>query len=533
MSSDAEFQRLVQSYFDLRWSINPVEGSAAGLAEHDSRLGSYGKDDVRRYLAALKSLGGSVEAYSPSSLDDEIDHTALLGEIRIAIHEFERERPHVRNPNFWLAHFLEGLYVLLAVRDRPKEHLARAAASRLAAAPGFFATARRTLRRCPRVFVETAVQVGAACLVLIDQVAEQLAPIHEPEVVEAADAAKQALQVFVEDLPEAENGAFAIGEDAFNFRLHYQHAVLNTASELWRYGHALVEQVEAELATIGRRIDPTSPWPDLVDRLRGEHPAAAELVSAYAEAMRSAQHFVETQRLAPIPAGELEVVPTPLFLRPLIPFAAYQPPGPFSADRRGLFYVTPPTGRDADAVARVLRDHCIYEIPSTALHEGYPGHHLQLLAAQALERPVRRILGTPLTIEGWALYCEEMMGEEGFYTTPEQELFQRLALLWRAVRIVLDVGLHTRKMGFDEAVRLLIDRVHFDRSNAETEVRRYCAEPAYQLCYAVGRRELKSLRDDYRNAVGADFSLRRFHEAVFQYGSLPITLMRWGMQLDE
>ncbi len=533
MSSDAEFQRLVQSYFDLCWATNPVEGSLAGLAEHDPRLGSFGKDDVRRYLAALKSLASSVEAHAPSSLDDEIDRTALLGEIRVAIHEFERERPHVRNPDFWLSHFLHGLYVLLAVRDRPEEHRARAAVSRLAAAPGFFATARRTLRRCPRVFVETACRVEAAGQLLIDEVAKQLALVHEPEVADTVDAARRALKTFVGDLLAAENGDFAIGEDAFNFRLHYQHALLNTASELWRYGHALVKQVEAELATIGRRIDPTTPWPDLVDRLRGEHPAAEELVPAYAEAMRSARRFVEMRRLAPIPAGELDVVPTPSFLRPLIPFAAYQPPGPFSTDRRGWFYVTPPGRSDADAITRVLRDHCRHEIPSTALHEGYPGHHLHLLAAQALERPVRRILGTPLTIEGWALYCEEMMGEEGFYTTPEQELFQRLALLWRAVRIVLDVGLHTRNMGFEEAIGLLIERVHFDRSNAEAEVRRYCAEPAYQLCYAVGRRELKALREDYRSAVGADFSLRSFHEAVLRYGALPVTLMRWGMQLDE
>jgi uncharacterized protein (DUF885 family) len=106
-------------------------------------------------------------------------------------------------------------------------------------------------------------------------------------------------------------------------------------------------------------------------------------------------------------------------------------------------------------------------------------------------------------------------------------------LLWRALRIVLDVGLHTRGMIFDEAVDLLVNRVHFERKNAEAEVRRYCAYPAYQLCYAVGRRELRALREAYRRAQGASYTLRGFHEATLQYGGLPVSLMRWGMGLDE
>jgi uncharacterized protein (DUF885 family) len=126
-----------------------------------------------------------------------------------------------------------------------------------------------------------------------------------------------------------------------------------------------------------------------------------------------------------------------------------------------------------------------------------------------------------------------MMGEEGFYGSLEERLFQKLALLWRACRVVLDVGLHTRGMQFDEAVDLLVDRVQFARSNAEAEVRRYCAEPAYQLCYAAGRRELLHLRDAYRAACGTDYTVRGFHERVLQYGGLPVSLIRWGLELDE
>src|SRR5258705_8929495 len=122
-----------------------------------------------------------------------------------------------------------------------------------------------------------------------------------------------------------------------------------------------------------------------------------------------------------------------------------------------------------------------------------------------------------------------MMGEEGFYRGPEERFFQRVHLLWRALRIVLDVGLHTRGMTVEEAVQMLVDRVHFDRHNAEAEVRRYCAYPAYQLCYAVGRREFRKLRDAYRAAHSDGYSLRAFHDAVLKYGGLPVSLIRLGM----
>src|SRR5256886_2587895 len=234
--------------------------------------------------------------------------------------------------------------------------------------------------------------------------------------------------------------------------------------------------------------------------------------------------------LAPIPNAPLDVVPTPAFMRPLIPFAAYDSPGPYSTDRTGWFYVTlPDPALPASAQERILRDHCRHELAATALHEGYPGHHLQLVHAQQQRSETRKNVWTPVTVEGWALYCEDMMGEEGFYRSEEEQFFQRVHLLGRAVRVLLGVGLHPRGMTFAQAVDYLTTHVNVERANAEGEVRRYCAEPAYPLSYAVGRRELLTLRDDFRMARGAAYTLRGFHDAILRYGGLPVTLIRWGL----
>jgi uncharacterized protein (DUF885 family) len=197
----------------------------------------------------------------------------------------------------------------------------------------------------------------------------------------------------------------------------------------------------------------------------------------------------------------------------------------------GLFYVTVPSGAEPDA--RPSAGHCVHEIPSLVAHEAFPGHHLQMASAQALDSVVRRHLWTPVMVEGWALYAETVMQEEGYYATPEAQLFHLVNLLWRARRIVVDIGLHTRGLAPAEAVDQLLLSMPRERRSAEAEVRRYCAMPTYQLAYAVGRREILSLRDAYRARAGAAYSPRTLHTELLSYGGLPVALARWGMGLDE
>ena len=250
--------------------------------------------------------------------------------------------------------------------------------------------AAATLKECPGPFLETAIDVVQAGGLLVDKVASELRPVDDDSYDEVCGEAKSALSSFVDHLRtlEADEAThdFAIGEDAFNFRLQYEHGLRMVASEVWRYGHRLIEDTDCELRELADEISPGVQWPDLVDRLRRIHPPLDEVIKVYMEEMERARDFVEERSLVTIPDGRLEVVATPDFLRPLIPFAAYQPPGAFSDDKSGWFYVTPPPGDVADDdLERAMRDHCTYEIACTSLHEGVPGHHLQFLRAQARE----------------------------------------------------------------------------------------------------------------------------------------------------
>lgn len=531
----SEAESIYQSYFDLRWHFDPAAATEAGVTAQNGRLGDYDPDSMRAHLAAFRSISLAVEGLEPDELQDEIDRTALLNEIRTTLFQFDHEKPHVRNPAFWLNHLFRGLYGLLDRQDTPREIVAGHALARLRATPAFLRSAAETLRDPAPILRDTAesmIDGGEVLLGLVARFCREQLEVPNEEIDLAAADAEAALTRFglalkTELATSDDIHGFAIGEDQFNHRLHFEHVLQSSGPELWRYGMHLVEEVEASLDDCAREMEPGTGWRVLVERLRQQEPVPENAIAAYRASMERARAFVDHHDLVSIPAAPLDVVATPEFLRPLVPFAAYSPPGAFSADRSGRFYVTPRADGGRKGAGRSA-----LELPGISLHEGYPGHHVHMVTAQSLPSMVRRLLWSPTSVEGWALYCEDMMGDLGFYE-PAERLFQKVHLLWRAVRILLDVGLHTRNMSPSAAVLYLLEKVPLDPSEALAEVRRYCGTPTYPLCYAIGRRDILALRSDYLEKNGAGRPLRAFHDELMSYGGLPISLARWGMGLSE
>ncbi len=532
---------LCRSYLDLKYHFDPAAASAAGLVTHDARLGHFDAESARAHVSALRSVVGAVEELEVDDLQQEIDRTALLGEIRSHINRLEHERPHQRNPGFWIGHLFQGLYSVLAREQAAAGGRAPAALERLKAIPEFLDSARNTIDEPPPVFVDTALGMLGGGGELIVQLAATLAgeaPALSAELNQAAAAALDALKRFGVALrdeiePAADPLSFAIGEDQFSRRLHHEHALESGAPELWRYGLHLQEETEARLQELAGELG-LGPWRELVSKLKDDTPRPEDLLDVYREELGRAHRYVVENNLVSVPRVAVEVVATPAFLVALVPFAAYEPPPIYLGAQNGRFYVTrPDSSLSPEAMAQQRRGHCRHAIPAMVAHEAYPGHHLQLVTAQNLGSEVRRHLWTPIMVEGWALYCEQLMEEANYYGSLESRLFQLVNLLWRAVRVVLDVGLHTRGMSPHEAVSYMVEHLPIERPSAEAEVRRYCAWPTYQLCYAVGRRELLRLRDAYRERAGADFNARRFHDELLGYGGIPVSLARWGMDLVE
>lgn len=528
----APLSAVMSGYLDLRWRLNPVEATYHNVAEFDGMFAAYDAESVREQLAALASYENAIEEADAETLAEEIDRTAVLHSLRHDQLVLGKERQFVHDPSFHLIHAVSGIFLLLARNTTKKAERATALLARLQALPGFLETATAVLTEPDTVFVDMATSMipGATALVQdgLDDPSLDLALLDELELERARREAVESLEAFGEVLGAMRTRAgnhFAIGRELFDRKLHTAHMISENADELLRFGERLRATATAELELIAKEIEPGVHWQDIAARLRTDIPTPDSALEEYREAMDASRKFTIAHDLMPVPDVTLEVVPTPDFLRPLIPLAAYQGPGAFDPVQRGLFLVTLPEHGES------WRSHCRAELPSTALHEGIPGHHLQMSIGNLLPSVPRRVLSTPAAREGWALYCESLMAEMGFLDSAAERFFQAHHLLWRAIRVILDVSLHTKGMSVEDAAACLRDELGFEPHIAEAEAKRYCAYPTYQLCYAVGRRDILALREDMRKARTHEFSLSAFHEELLQYGALPTALARWGMGL--
>jgi uncharacterized protein (DUF885 family) len=215
-------------------------------------------------------------------------------------------------------------------------------------------------------------------------------------------------------------------------------------------------------------------------------------------------------------------------MRGTIPYAAYMMPGPLEKMQQGVFLVTPvdPQSSKREQEEK-LKGHYYGKLPVTALHEAYPGHHLQLVYANSVGSLPRKLgaLLSSLFVEGWAFYCEELMEQLGYIDQPLQRLARLSDQLWRAARIILDVSLHTRRMNVEEGIDFLVEKAGLERSNAQAEVRRYTASPTQPMSYLIGKLEIVKLIDEYKKRH-PQASLQEVHDAVLSCGSLPPRLMR-------
>jgi uncharacterized protein (DUF885 family) len=248
----------------------------------------------------------------------------------------------------------------------------------------------------------------------------------------------------------------------------------------------------------------------------------------YEDWTERARVFLRDNRLVSFPAGEeCAVVPSPPFQRPVLAVASYMQPPPFSDRMLGHFFVPfPPDGAGEEEVQQRLASNAYPGIPTTSVHEAYPGHHWHLVMMKANPSRLRQAYRTPYFSEGWALYAERMMREQGFFTDRAHEMYQYEATIFRAARIIVDTSLHLGEMTWDEAVRFMTEHTALTEPTAKAEVTRYCAWPTQASSYLTGCLEIVRIREAFFEAHGASDTdaLRAFHDGITSSGGLPIAL---------
>lgn len=544
--ADQQFAECASQFLARLFSMRPVLATSMGIHEHDDRLRNFDRYSLHEELALTREFLHSIDKVSVVDLTghNRLDYRIARAEAQMMIAEFEHQNAVFRRPDIYLDEAVYGCYLLMARSFAPVEQRAVSLLARLRQVPKTLRSAEANILSSAMPFVETARMSAQGALQLyregVDRFTESVSPPSLQRLLRtAAEEAATAVESFLHWLNGPISASadlnFALGRVQYDYAVQVGHMLDEDADSLLAYGENSVQQTVMALQETAAEIAPSSSWAAVIDSLKNEHPSAEELPVAYAREAVRAREFVREKDLVTFPENEaLEMVETPAFARPLLPYAAYMPAAALDQRQTGQFWVTPlDTTQSADRQRQQMRGHSIWGIPVIALHEAYPGHHLQISTANRHPSLLRRFFGqSALFAEGWALYCEEMMWEQGFYSDARTRLLHLKDLLWRACRVVVDTGLHTRGMRVEDAVDYMVETAHLERPNAEAEVRRYCCTPTQPMTYLLGRREILQMRADLRKRRRKRFSLREFHDQLLSFGTVPFRVIReeWELQ---
>jgi uncharacterized protein (DUF885 family) len=530
---DDRFFDLVESRFRRLLRDNPIAATYFGIHDYDDLLGDGGRETLLAELAADREHLGAIEALDPAGLSDAVrfERDLEIHNLRRGIFETDELRVWERR-SLALDTIGDGLFLLFARDHAPLAERLDAISGRLEAVPRHLDEARtRSSEPQVRLWQQIEIESVSQLPALFDEIVAAGRGVVGAREQRRLERAAQAASVAVELYATWLEGTLANGTDDWAIGRERHDALVELrgfdrlgADEILELGHQKLAEEHAARSAAAREIDPSTAEDDVIARVKADHATSfAAALEAYRVAMRRSRAHLIERGLVTIPDDErIDVIETPEYLRNVIPFAAYFAPAAFDADPKGLYVVTPSVHGDPNA----MREHNRASISNTSIHEAYPGHHLQLDVARRHRSLTRLLTDAPEFVEGWGMYSELLMREQGFDDGPEYRLMLHTDAIWRACRIILDVRLHRGELSVEEAVDFLIEHTRFERDNAQAEVRWYTYRPTYPLSYLLGRTLLLELRAAEQRRLGEAFSLRAFHDALLRNGSLPISFHR-------
>jgi uncharacterized protein (DUF885 family) len=529
---DEKLYDLVEERFRRVIRDNPIVGTYLGIHTEDERLGTATRDAVLAELAADKSHLAAVEALDPAelSVSARLERDLEIHNVRRSIFDTEVVRTWERRSTA-LDTIGDALFLIFAQDFAPLADRLAAIAGRLEAVPTYLAESRTRatvpqVRMWQRLEIESAHDLPS----LLDELEAASASLPGAErrrLTDASTAARTAIEGYGGWLEASLDGGtddWALGRERYDQLVELRAFDDLDADAILAIGEEQLALHKAARVAAAREIDPSVDEHTVVERIKEDHPATfEEALDSYRDVMvRSRRHVID-KGIVTVPEDErIDVVATPEYLRNVIPFAAYFSPPKFDSNPKGIYIVTPSVGNDPNA----MREHNFSSISNTSIHEAYPGHHLQLSVANRQPSLTRLLTDAPEFVEGWGMYSELMMREQGFDDAPNFRLAMSTDAIWRACRIILDVRMHRGELSVEEATDFLVGHTSFERANARAEVNRYTYTPTYPLSYLLGRVLLLQLRADEEERLGDRFDLRAFHDSLLANGSLPISFQR-------
>src|SRR5881398_3459053 len=547
---DDAFQKIARDYIEQYLQSNPEDATELGDHRFDSQLTDYSPDARAKDLATQKESRDKLNAIDGSQLTgaNNIDFRILKENIDYQIFRAEELKEADWNPLVYMQSLANSLYLLVARDFAPAEKRIPNLRQRMEGIPRVIAQAKANLQHSPRVYTETAVEQtqGAINLVreelapLLDRVPQmkkELAPLQQ-KTAAALEDYKNWLQ---NDLLPRSDGNFRLGAEKFRNKLRFALASDLSMEEIMKRAQADLKQTQTAIyetalplykkyfpgtdsATLEDKHKVTAA---VLDKLAEQHPEDATVVGYAKEVVGEATNFVRSHNLVTIPNTPLDVIAMPEFKRG-VAIAYCDSPGPLDKTGKTFFAVAPtPKDWSKERKESFFREYNNYMIRDLTVHEAMPGHYLQLAHANEFSAPtlVRAIFRSGTFIEGWAVYTEQLMAEQG-YGGPEVKM-QQLKMRLRAIgNAILDQSIHAGNMTEKEAMDLMMKETFQQEGEAVAKWKRARLTSAQLSTYFVGATEHLDLRTAEQKKLGKDFNLKKYNDEVISYGSPPVKYVR-------
>ncbi len=543
-NQNQDFEAYTQYFIDELWKHNPEWATYVGYHNYDSILTIPNDEYLQKSLAFAKSHLDSLASYDVSQLNpsNQIDYELIKSTLESNNWSTNTLKSHEWNPT---SYNVSGLIAfMLNEQYAPLETRLRDISKRMQNIPKYYDAAAKNIKNPVKELTNLAIQQNEGGLyvfktTLMDSVNQsKLSDSEKSLLMSQTDAALSSVETFVSHLkailPESSR-SFRLGKDLYEASFKYSIQSSYTAEELYNlamerktYLHKKMTETSAQLWS---KYYGNTPQPKdsleliskVISKVSETHVKPEEFQSAIEAQIPELEAFVKEKNLLYIdPSKPLVVRKEPAYMAG-VAGASISAPGPYDKDGNTYYNVGSLEGWPADKAESYLREYNHYMLQILNIHEAIPGHYTQLVYANQSPSLIKSILANGAMIEGWAVYTEQMMLENGYGNNePEMWLMWYKWNLRTVCNTILDYSVHVKNMSKEEAIHLLVKEAFQEQAEADGKWNRVNVSSVQLTSYFAGFVEIVALREKLKEKQGDAFNLKAFHEQFLSYGNAPV-----------
>ncbi|MBH1625416.1 DUF885 domain-containing protein [Stenotrophomonas maltophilia] len=559
---DAAFADLSKRALDTWMQLSPVSATQIGDHRYDSELDDLGAAGQQKTVDAYKALLGELDKIDVAKLgrENQVDAAILRNQLQSEIWNAEVLQSGKWDPQLYNGIAGSAIYGLMAREFAPLPERLKSATARMEKLPAIFAQARENLdpARVPKIHAETVAKQNKGILSIVDT-------FITPHIGELPQADQQRLQAAIEGLKKAVDeqqtwldktlvpnakGDFRIGAEKYDQKLKFALNSSLSRQQIGERARAELTRVRQDMYGIAQTVLKDKPGaPEMpaqptdeqqqkaieaaLELAYADKPARDKVVDDAKAALAQSTAFVREHDLMTLPDAPVDIILMPEFQRG-VAVAYCDSPGPLDKNLKTFYAVSPiPDDWNEKQVDSFLREYNSRMIHLLSIHEGTPGHYLEGWHSAKFPSTLRAVLRSGLFAEGWAVYTERMMQEQGYLNNdPLFHLVQLKFYLRTISNAILDQGVHVDNWDREKAMHLMTHDAFQQESEAAGKWVRAQLTSAQLPTYFVGAQEHFDTRKAVQEKLGDKFNLKAYHDQMLSYGAPPVRFAR-QLMLDQ